>query len=266
MLHQLATKVFRILIIFLFVSGGALAKGPPDTVVLPDGEYRPLLKVSEDPSKRIPVQAFELDVYPVTNLEFLQFVKNHPKWKKSNVLSLFAGSEYLQLWEGDKKLGSKSNPKAPVVFVSWFAAKAYCQAQGKTLPTEAQWEYAASASEKKKYAAYDDGAFQRQILNWYGEPTKHPLPDIGQKNKNLFGIYDLHGLVWEWVLDFNNAMVTGESRGDRALEKNLFCGSGASGSVDPGDYATFMRYAFRSSLKANYVVSNLGFRCAKEKK
>lgn len=63
---------------------------------------------------------------------------------------------------------------------------------------------------------------------------------------------------------FNTAFVTGESRGDTALEKSMFCGSGAVGAADPSDYAAFMRFGFRSSLKGNFTVANLGFRCVKE--
>src|SRR5690606_16068646 len=102
-----------------------------------------------------------------------------------------------------------------------------------------------------------------RILEWYNHSTPEALPHIGTTFRNFFGIYDMHGLIWEWVDDFNTSLVSGESRGDSALEKSLYCGSGSVGAADFADYAAFMRYAFRSSLKANYAVSNLGFRCAK---
>ena len=66
----------------------------------------------------------------------------------------------------------------------------------------------------------------------------------------------------EWVEDFNSALVTGESRGDTALERSMYCGSGALGAANPSDYAGFMRQAFRSGLHAQYTIRNLGFRCA----
>ena len=94
------------------------------------------------------------------------------------------------------------------------------------------------------------------------------FPIIGHAlnlTQNQFGVWDVHGLIWEWTEDFNSAFVTGESRGDSALEKSMFCGSGAVGSTNPSDYAAFMRFGFRSSLKGNYTVGNLGFRCVKEK-
>ena len=79
---------------------------------------------------------------------------------------------------------------------------------------------------------------------------------------NDAGVWDLHGLVWEWVEDFNSSLVTGESRADAALERSLFCGSGALGASAFLDYAAFMRQALRSSLRASYTMRNLGFRCA----
>jgi formylglycine-generating enzyme required for sulfatase activity len=73
----------------------------------------------------------------------------------------------------------------------------------------------------------------------------------------------MHGLVWEWTSDFNSAMMTGDARNDAGLERQLFCGSGAAGVGNPGNYPAFMRFGLRSSLRANYTVHNLGFRCAK---
>jgi formylglycine-generating enzyme required for sulfatase activity len=60
--------------------------------------------------------------------------------------------------------------------------------------------------------------------------------------------------------------MTGESRSDLALDRNLFCAAGAVGATDLMNYAAFMRYAFRGSIKANYAMRNLGFRCAKDTK
>jgi len=67
------------------------------------------------------------------------------------------------------------------------------------------------------------------------------------------------------VVDFNTAMLTGDSRADSGgLERGLFCGAGSQGARDAADYPAFMRLGFRSSLQASYCVHNLGFRCAKD--
>ena len=77
----------------------------------------------------------------------------------------------------------------------------------------------------------------------------------------------MHGSVWEWVSDFNTALVTGESRQDAGLERDLFCGAGslAASEQQRRNYAAFIRFAFRGSLQGNYSVNNLGFRCARDK-
>ncbi len=74
----------------------------------------------------------------------------------------------------------------------------------------------------------------------------------------------MHGLVWEWVLDFGNALVSADSRESGDPNKMRFCGSGALAAGEKGDYASFMRIAFRGSLQASYTTGNLGFRCAKD--
>ena len=112
-------------------------------------------------------------------------------------------------------------------------------------------------------ATADDNYTQR-ILDWYAAPNKSPLPQANTYPNNFYGIQALHGLIWEWNEDFNNSMFTGESRGDSGIERNLFCAGGAVSSTDVRNYAAFMRYAFRSSLKGNYTTVNLGFRCAKD--
>jgi formylglycine-generating enzyme required for sulfatase activity len=151
----------------------------------------------------------------------------------------------------------------PVNNVSWFAARAYCKSLNKRLPTTAEWEYAAAASATQANGINEAG-YKQKILDWYAKPATEPLPKVKQTSVNYWGVYGMHGVVWELVNDFNTGLVTGESRGDSQLEKALFCGAGASSSVDPGDYAAFMRYALRSSYQANYTMESLGFRCAKD--
>ena len=81
---------------------------------------------------------------------------------------------------------------------------------------------------------------------------------------NVHGLYNLHGLVWEWTSDFNSALITGDARGDTGIERSLFCGAGSMGASDRSNYPAFMRFGLRSSLKAAYTVHNLGFRCAQD--
>lgn len=227
-------------------------------VTLPGGAYRPMFPGKDEP-QTVDVSGFRLEERAVTNAQFLAFVTAEPRWRRSAVKSLFADAGYLRHWSGDLSL-PRELAERPVTNVSWFAARAYARWIGRRLPSLAEWEYAAAASETSPDGTREP-AFQQRILAWYSRPSSTPDP-AGGVFRNLYGVLDLHGVVWEWVDDFNTALVTGESRGDAGLDRGLFCGSGSVGAADPSDYAAFMRAAFRSSLRASYTVKNLGFRCA----
>jgi len=160
-------------------------------------------------------------------------------------------------------LGERARPDGPVVRVSWFAASAYCEWKGKRLPTEREWELAASASDTARDAT-SDAAWKQRLLAWYEHPTPPVLPDVAQGTPNFFGIHDLHGLVWEWVWDFSATLMAEDDREQGDAERSRFCGAGAALATNPRDYATFMRIAYRSSLEAAYTTPNLGFRCAQD--
>lgn len=202
---------------------------------------------------KIPILPFVSMTSQVTVAEYKQFLEVNPKWKKENISALFADASYLKEF---------NNEKAPVTWVSWFAARAFCESLNMRLPSINEWEYMAQASEKKKNAIKEPD-FLKRILDWYGEPQMGQLKDTKSIYKNIYGVWDLHGLVWEWVEDFNSNFVTGESREDSSLNKDMFCGAGSMSSADKENYAAFMRFAFRSSLKGKSSVWNLGFRCVK---
>ena len=118
------------------------------SVVIPAGSYAPFFITKSDKPLKIP--AFKMDETAVTNLDFLEFVKANPQWRKSKVNRLFADSNYLKYWEGDLEIGvaNKNIYNSPVVYVSWFAARAYSDWKNKKLPTVAQWELAANGRPK----------------------------------------------------------------------------------------------------------------------
>lgn len=215
-------------------------------------------------SSEVYIRDFEMDVYPVTNQQFLAFVKKHPKWQRSKVKTLFADKNYLRKWASDTTLGDEMLPQAAATNLSWYAAKDYCACQDKRLPSMDEWEFAAMASETLPNAQ-TDSAFNQRIVESYELPKTYKN-EVGGKFKNYWGIYDLHGLVWEWTSDFNSVLISGESRQDVDTERNLFCGSAAINATNLMDYAAFMRYAFRGSINANYSIQTLGFRCAKTSK
>ncbi len=228
-------------------------------VFIPGGEYKPLYAKEATPRT---APAFFMDAVQVTNAQFLGFVAAHPEWRRSQVRGAQADSNYLKHWAGDLDLGTKAPPEAPVTHVSWHAAQAYCQSQHKRLPTQDEWEFAARA-DAKRIDASTDQAFLKLLLEWYSKPATSALESVQSGIMNVHGVRGLHDLVWEWVHDFNSSMIVGDSRGDGSMERKLFCGAGSLLAADVSNYAAYMRFAFRSSLKGNYCVGSLGFRGAK---
>lgn len=245
-------RLLTVVMGMLFVNSAWAQKMIP----VPKGSFQMPALLDKKPR---PVDAFLIDQHPVTNAEYLKFVRENPEWRKSQAKKIFTDKNYLEYWQSDLNFGPLADPQAPVVQVNWYAARAYCANLGKRLATIDEWEYVAQMPFK------DKRELKSVILEWYGANTEWPLPLVMKRSPNTLGIYDLHGVIWEWVEDFNSSMVTGESRGDVALDRNLFCGGGAANAADPSDYAAFMRFAFRSSLQAKYTVRNLGFRCVKDK-
>ena len=208
----------------------------------------------------ISVSGFYLDSRAVTVGDFLGFVRDHPKWQRSQVKGIFADANYLTDWRDD--LTPAAELSAPVVHVSWFAARAFCRARDAVLPTTAQWEFAAAASDSAADAS-DDAAFIARILAWYSRPRGRQYD--AESFRNFYGVYDMHGSVWEWVLDFNTALSGGgRSAGgaDSNRDRQLYCAAGVVGAERNVDYPSFLRHGYRSSLTGNYTHAELGFRCA----
>lgn len=251
-------KVGIWIVLLSLVFSASFAQQNQKMALIKGGEYIPLYGSD---STLVKVDGFFMDRFPVTNAQYLDFLKDHPEWVRSAIKPLFADEKYLASWESDLSFGKENLPDAPVTDVSWFAAKKYCECQGKRLPKMDEWEYVAMADETTIDARIKKG-FNQRILSWYETPNTYVKP-VGSTYRNYWGVYDMYGLVWEWTLDFNSVLLSPASRGKGAGDSNLFCGSSAIGATDLMDYAAFMRYAFRRSIKARYDIKNLGFRCAK---
>lgn len=238
--------------LLLFLGSALFSASEGILINVPAGRYKPFLDGEEQQT----VHAFQLQKYPVTNREFLQFVRQNPEWSMDRKPDLFSDENYLRHWRVN---GQNARNSRPVTNVSYFAARAYCESRGLRLPSTLEWEYAAGFRSALAPNESEE-AFSRRILDWYGR-TGNDLRPVGQGFQNVLGIHDLHGLIWEWTIDFNSATVGGDSRDTK--ESGLFCGAAATAANDPSLYATFMRYAFRSGLQARYSSKNLGFRCAR---
>lgn len=237
----------------------ASAFGGSDSVPIAAGSFRSVLPPMEGVLEAN-VADFRLDVTPVSNSEFLAFVTRHPEWRRGETKRLFADENYLAHWRGPLTLEDNIRNQ-PVVNVSWFAARAYCEAQGGRLPTWHEWEYVAAASETERDARHRP-EWRQQILGWYSETGGKTLADVGAGAANIWGVKNLHGLVWEWVEDFNALLVSSDNREQGGADKLEFCGAGAATMEEKENYAILMRTAMLSSLRGNDTTRNMGFRCA----
>lgn len=218
--------------------------------------------IGKDSGRIVEVASFQMDETPVTVSEYLIFLKANPQWTKSKIPALYADNSYLHNWSGDFEPPADVSPDAPVTNISWFAAKAYAESVGKRLPTVDEWEFAAIADRTSKDAS-EKPEFTDFILKSY-QNKKNYRNAVGQDDANYYGVHNLYGMIWEWTDDFNSVMITGESRKDQTTNENLFCSGAAVTTDDLKNYAAFIRFAMRGSLKANYTVNNLGFRCVKD--
>ncbi len=247
-----AYKKILILALFsIFFSLASYSNSSESNMVLVKGsKFIPPFTLEKN-FKEFKIKSFLIDKYPVTKKEYLNFIKNNPKWQKDKIPSVFADDSYLSDWSSSLSIDTKKYNE-PVTYVSWFSAKAYCNSKQKRLPTTLEWEF----------ASYEE---KSEDLDWYWKPQVKNIPSVGKNNSNSKGINDFHNLVWELTYDFNNSVINEDNREiSGAIQKvDAFCG-GTGNFKDKKDYPAFARYSFRSTLKSDTTLNSLGFRCAKD--
>jgi sulfatase modifying factor 1 len=235
----------------------SLPAGAADYVTVPAGAFTSVLSGGSAANAPVKVARFAMRTMPVTSAEFVAFTDAHPEWRRGRAPAVFADTSYLHA------LDSMAHPAAgtAVTSVSWFAAQAYCESEGARLPTWYEWEYVA-ASDEQRSDARSDPAWRARILAWYSQSSRLSSRAVGGP-ADFYGVRDMHGLIWEWVDDFNALLVSADSRNQGDPEQLQFCGAGAISLQDRDNYAVLMRVALLSSLNGADTTDNLGFRCAR---
>ena len=145
----------------------------------------------------------------------------------------------------------------PVVEVSWDDCQEFCKKTGLSLPTEAQWEYACRAGTTGPYA----GTGKLDDMGWFRENTEDKSHPVGQKKPNSFGLYDMHGNVWEWCADVYEKEFYSKPE---ATKKDPVCTSGSVERVIRGSswfsVAGSCRSAHRDGFPPSLRFHVIGFR------
>ncbi len=176
-------------------------------------------------------------------------------------------NEQYQVFEPDHRF-KRGQGRHPVVRISWWSAYLYCRWLGGALPTEAQWEYACRAGQSEP-TLYHSGDSESDLsaVGWYDENSKRRLHAVAELRPNAFGLYDMHGNVWEWCRDWYSPNAyrdpTYQARPGDGL-RNVRDGSvrvvrGGSWSVT----ADRARSAFRFVGSRGLRYSGLGFRASR---
>lgn len=178
-----------------------------------------LLPGDVPPIEKVRVGSFRIARYEVSNEEYRQFVEANPEWRKGRVPSSFQDGDYLQHWRSSAQYppGLEDHP---VTFVSWFAAQAFCEWAGGSLPDQEKWREAAHTKERRYpweeiridpdspaplnfcdascELSHRGPADLPAFLDGYAETAPVDAFRNGQTSE---GIFNLSGNVWEWALN-----------------------------------------------------------------
>ena len=258
---------------------------PEGMVSIPAGEFQmgsdgPLPQhawwagklVDERPRHTVYVDAFFMDEHEVTNLEYQQFLRANPSWRKDKIDDRFHSGNYLKDWQGNAYPDGKT--RHPVVHVSWYAAMAYAQWVGKRLPTEAEWEYAARGGLAGKAYPWGDewDDDQVHIGEWRNGGRTGGTVKGGKYPPNGYGLYDMAGNVWEWCLDEYNKDFYSISPRENPLSGadsidwiiNNFTDIKSERVLRGGSwYELNVRVAYRNGKDPTKTYFDTGFRCVK---
>jgi formylglycine-generating enzyme required for sulfatase activity len=235
---------------------------PRGMVLIPGGTFRmgsDSGDEDEQPVRVVTIRPFYMDQAPVTNVQFAEFLQARPEWRKATADRARTDRDYLALWSYNNYPPELRDH--PVVFVSWYAAKAYAEWRGCRLPTEAEWEYAARGGLEQREFPWGDlpDSDRAHFHSTLGTVPVKTFPPNG------YDLFDMAGNVWEWCSDWYD-----EHFYDRLVDgvEDPVCDTSETGlkSIRGGAwcyYAYVMRCAFRSGFPPHSADINGGFRCVR---
>ena len=222
--------------------------------------------VNEKPVHTVYLDNFYMDVYEVTNELYKRFLDANPQWRKDQIEDELHDGDYLKDWNGSNyPVGKRYHP---VIWIFWYAARAYAEWAGKRLPTEAEWEKAARGGlVAKQYPWGND--ISHDYANYRGSGGKdrwNGTAPVGRFVPNGYGLYDMAGNVWEWCADWYDSKYYA-----RSPRENPKCSSSGQRRVLRGGSWYLLRdvrrhsrlrvaYRFPYFPKATHNFA--GFRCA----
>jgi formylglycine-generating enzyme required for sulfatase activity len=196
----------------------------------------------ETPHAVTVASGFWMDATEVTNRSFQRFVLANPEWQKHRIDRSLHDGNYLSDWKGNEFPQGKA--EAPVVYVSWYASRAYAAWAGKRLPSEAEWEYACRAGSRTTY--------------WWGEAFDASSAHGDAAAVNPWGLIAMTAGVWEWTSSlYRNYPFADDGRND-PLARGARVSRGGSGSSG----AAMRRSANRNGVEPVTCNDTLGLRCA----
>ena len=158
---------------------------------------------------------FYMGKYEVTNAQFCEFLNDKGVGSDGTYATSDYGSKTLiktHKWGvtySDNKWAPQSGyENYPVIDVTWYGANEYTKWIGGALPTEAQWEYACRAGSTTAYS-FGDSSDNLGDYAWYADNSDDHTHPVGQKMPNAWGLYDMHGNVLEWCMDWFGAYDSG---------------------------------------------------------
>ncbi|MCB1050403.1 MAG: SUMF1/EgtB/PvdO family nonheme iron enzyme [Acidobacteria bacterium] len=176
---------------------------PPEGMAfVPAGSYSmgSYAEFDTRPPHEVNLTPFFIGAHEVTNAEYKRFIDARPEWAPTRINAKFHDGNYLKDWDGNAPPRGKEN--YPVRYVSWFAAQAYATYVGKRLPTEAEWEKAASGGNfGQKYWWGNSPDAKKAVYEFYAGKSTAPVTSFPP---NGYGIYEILGNVEEWVQDTYN--------------------------------------------------------------